>query len=342
MTGIDLRPLFSLEEAERIALNYFDLFRDLSELPSERDQNFLVTNRDDAKFVLKISNRGEPKGVLRFQNQVLNRIKRNNSTITVPEVVRSIKGKKINRISDTNNHKHFVRLLTYLPGQVMATVDGPKEELQLELGSYLGHLDKALTGYWHPMARRPLLWSLYRAVEVIQDGMSYLKDSERVAIVESFLNDYQANGAPILNELPSGVIHNDANDHNVIVSRSHSGKLQIGGLIDFGDMVYGPYVYEPAVAAAYAMLGEDDVIAAASRVIEGYHRVLQLGPSEVEIFYYLIAIRLCTSVAMSAMRREMSPNNEYLKISEKPAWHALYQLIAFEPHQVANRFLEAC
>ncbi len=342
MTSIDLRPLFTLEEAETIALNYFSSIRELSELPSERDQNFLVTANNYSRFVLKLSNRGESKGVLRFQNQVLNQIKRNNSSITVPEVVRSIKGKKISRISDKEDRKYFVRLLTYLPGQVMATVDGPTDELQVDLGIYLGHLDKALAGYWHPMARRPLLWSLYRAVEVIQDGKSYLKDSEQAAIVESFLNDFQAYVAPILNELPSGVIHNDANDHNVIVSRSESGKLQIGGLIDFGDMLYGPYVYEPSVAAAYAMLGEGDVLAAASRIIDGYHRIFPLRLSEVEILHYLIAIRLCTSVVMSAMRREMSPDNEYLMISENSAWHALYQLIALEPHQVANRFLEVC
>lgn len=342
MTSIDLRPLFSIDQAERIALTYFGLSGDISELPSERDQNFFVRNKDDSKFVLKISNGGELKGVLRFQNQVLNRIKRSDSSIAVPTVVRSVKGKKISWISDTEDRKHFVRLLTYLPGQVMASVDGPKDELQVDLGDYLGHLDKALAGYWHPMARRPLLWSVYRAAKVIEGGLSYLKDSEQVAIVDSFLIDYQANVVPILNELRSGVIHNDANDHNVIVSRSNSGKLRIGGLIDFGDLVYGPYVYEPAVAAAYAMLGEDNVIVAASRIIEGYHRIFPLRPNELEIIYYLITIRLCTSVVLSARRREISRDSEYLTISEKTAWQALIQLIALEPGQVANRFLEVC
>ena len=57
---------------------------------------------------------------------------------------------------------------------------------------------------------------------------------------------------PRLNALPWQVIHNDANDHNVIVSADR----RTVSLIDFGDIVYAPRVCGLAVACAYAMLGQ--------------------------------------------------------------------------------------
>jgi Ser/Thr protein kinase RdoA (MazF antagonist) len=67
--------------------------------------------------------------------------------------------------------------------------------------------------------------------------------------------------------LRHGVIHGDANDHNVLAERD-----RMTGLLDFGDMVHTAIVCELAVALAYAMLGERDPLAAAGAVIRGYHR----------------------------------------------------------------------
>ena len=42
-------------------------------------------------------------------------------------------------------------------------------------------------------------------------------------------------------------------------------------VIDFGDMHLGMTVSEVAIAAAYAMLGKEDVLSAAASVVSGYH-----------------------------------------------------------------------
>ena len=67
--------------------------------------------------------------------------------------------------------------------------------------------------------------------------------------------------------LRQGVIHGDANDHNVLAEPD-----RMTGLLDFGDMVHSAIVCDLAVALAYAMLGERDPLAAAGAVIRGYHR----------------------------------------------------------------------
>jgi len=51
--------------------------------------------------------------------------------------------------------------------------------------------------------------------------------------------------------------------------------------IAFGDMVRSCLVGDLAVAAAYAMLGKPDPVAAAASIVRGYHRILPLAEDEM-------------------------------------------------------------
>ena len=55
--------------------------------------------------------------------------------------------------------------------------------------------------------------------------------------------------APRLDTLPKGAIHNDGNDHNILVLDG-----EMAGLLDFGDMVSSALVCEVANTAAYCIL----------------------------------------------------------------------------------------
>ena len=54
-----------------MAEELFGIRATASELPSERDQNFLLTDEADRKFVLKIANPGESRAFLEAENSVL-------------------------------------------------------------------------------------------------------------------------------------------------------------------------------------------------------------------------------------------------------------------------------
>ena len=80
---------------------------------------------------------------------------------------------------------------------------------------------------------------------------------------------------PLRDALPRSVIHNDANDYNVMVSPSLEGT-RLSGLIDFGDLTRGWRAAEVAVAAAYGMMELHDPVAAACAVARGYSVVTPL------------------------------------------------------------------
>ena len=119
---------------------------------------------------------------------------------------------------------------------------------------------------------------------------------------------------PRLNALPWQVIHNDANDHNVIVSADR----RTISLIDFGDIVYAPRVCGLAVACAYAMLGQPRPVRAILPLVAGYHEESPLLPAELAPLYDLIRTRLAMSVLHAVDQQRDDPDNEYLAISQEP------------------------
>ena len=116
----------------------------------------------------------------------------------------------------------------------------------------------------------------------------------------------------------------------------------MSGLLDFGDMHHGLLVAEPAVAAAYALLGQEDPLAAAAAVVGGYHAAFPLEEEEIRHLFALVSARLAVSVTTSAMRATRAPGDPYVTVSEAPAWEALERLDRVHPRFAHYAFREAC
>jgi Ser/Thr protein kinase RdoA (MazF antagonist) len=129
------------------------------------------------------------------------------------------------------------------------------------------------------------------------------------------------------------VIHNDANDHNVLVS---DDARSISGLLDLGDAVWSAVLNELAVAAAYAALDAPDPLAVIATVARGWDDVLPLSAADRRSLVELVALRLATSVSLSAHQSRLDPDDPYLTISERPAWDLLGVLVDIEPAAAAR------
>ena len=108
--------------------------------------------------------------------------------------------------------------------------------------------------------------------------------------------------------------------------RTAHWQQEVTGVIDFGDMVYTQTVNEVAIACAYAMLDKADPLAAAKSIVGGYHQVYPLTEPELAVLFDLIRMRLCMSVCHCAHQSHQEPENEYLRISERPAWALFHKL----------------
>lgn len=281
-------PDFSVASAEAIAEELFGVRGRAQSLPSERDQNFLVTDRAGEKFVLKIANGLESRAFLEAENAVLRHVGSRVSFCQSP--VSSVV---------TVGDAYFARLVRYLPGVPLAQIRQTPELLR-DLGRKLGQLDHALSDFDHPAVHRNFHWDLANGNRIIDEFAT-------TAIVSQCRVEFD--GA-----LRRSVIHGDANDYNVLVDPE---RMVVTGLLDFGDMVYSYTVGDLAIAIAYAVLDKSDPRAAADEVIKGYTSEFELIDEEMEMLWPLVRLRLAMSVCIAAYQLREQPENEYLRISQK-------------------------
>ncbi len=313
-------------------LNILELHYGLSEPTIEgmegyASSNFLV-QAGGRKMVGKV-HPGEEAWVLQHESTVLRTLEGDHPG-KFPRPIPTSTGEDWVATDD-----RIFRLLTYLEGRFLAEV-GHTPELFADLGAFLARMDLRLQRL--PAAGlegRPLLWDLqqlHRSMEYLP----YIPDSARRKVAVYFYQQYREEVEPRLSGLRKSIIQNDANDWNLLTD----GR-SITGLIDFGDMVYGPLVQELAVALTYALLGKADPLPWADPVIEGYHSVLPLHTEELDLLYYLIAGRLCMSVCNSAYAKTLKPESAYITVSEEQAWALLHRWLAINPQAAADRFRKA-
>lgn len=332
------RPSFTQAEAEHMAANLYGLTAVAHPLPSERDQNFLLTTPTQEQFVLKITGLSETAVILEMQNQAMTHVRHHwpaADTAPCPQVITAVSGQTITTISQ-NGASYPVRLITYLPGTLYADLPAQDAHLQRSYGRFLGQLNQTLATFAHPAAHRYLQWNLTQAAFISGYTQNIAQPDDR-ALVEKWLAHFTTAVAPQLPSLRHQIIHNDANDHNVLTN----GR-RVNAIIDFGDMVYAPTVCESAIGAAYALLGQPDPLLAAAQVVAGYHSANPLTDAEIALLFPLILMRLCVSVTVASTNQLAHPNDAYLQISAQPAWQALRQLDATAPDFASAIFRHTC
>ncbi len=335
------KPFFTVEEASRIAVGLYGLHVEARTLPGERDCNFHLKTETGQELVLKIAPDVEHLETIDLQNKALEHLAARDPSLLLPHVYVTTEGKTIGTVIKTDGTPHFVRLLTYIPGNVLAETRPHTPELLYSLGSMMGKMDYALQDFSHAAAHRRLKWDLQHTTW-IHDYLQYIDQPEHRAIVEHFLAQFEAQVLPLLPKLRMSVIHSDANDYNVLIGVTDEGARRVISVLDFGDMVYTYTICELAIACAYAMLHKSDPIAAATHIIFGYHKAFALSEAEIEVLYLLICARLCISVVNSAYQQKVEPENDYLLISERPAWTLLEQLVNVHPRLAHYTFRSAC
>ena len=84
---------------------------------------------------------------------------------------------------------------------------------------------------------------------------------------------------------------------------------------------------ELAIACAYSMLDAPEPRRVAAQIRRGYERQRPLKEIEATVLPDLIIGRLCCSVLLSAEARSRAPEDDYLTISEAPAFTLLERLL---------------
>jgi len=337
--GVDPRsvnkPNVSENEAANFVATHYGFKVDyLNSLPSYDDVNFYVKSGSN-EYVLKISNAFETKINLDLQNKAMRHLF--DHGVSVPSPVLSISGEEIISLNAKSGQTLFIRILTYLPGTLLSDVT-LTPDLCFNFGKSLGKMDRVFQEFQHPAAHRYMAWDLSNAKKVILAHLPVVQESERRDLIHYFIKQYEAKVEPILPIIRKSIIHGDPNDHNLLVTQN-GNTYQIGGVLDFGDIVYAHTVNEISVAAAYAMLGKPNPIEVMVWMVEGYYNEFSLSRVELESIFLLSCMRLCTSAVMGVYNIGLQPENrEYLEVHSKPAWEMLNKMRNVKPEEVFALF----
>ncbi|WP_286233521.1 aminotransferase class III-fold pyridoxal phosphate-dependent enzyme [Thalassotalea sediminis] len=313
-------PKFTVEALSTQLQHYYQLTGQLSPLASYCDQNFLL-DTGQQRYVVKVANSAELKIGLAMQNSAMKHLAEKG--LPVPQAQENITGLGITEINDDENNTFYLRVLSYLSGDFYAQANSEviTPPLWQNLGQFMAKVTMALTDFHHQGAYRYFDWDLAHGFAICQDKKQNLSATQQ-DVVTHFLTLYQTQTMPVLAKLPRSVIHNDANDHNLLINNIENPNSIIG-LIDFGDMVFSHTINELAITAAYAMMEQSNPIETLKHVVAGYHQIYPLNNDEFDVLVSLIMLRLCTSVCNAALAIKQQPDNNYLKVSIAPAWQLL-------------------
>ncbi len=231
--------------------------------------------------------------------------------------------------------KNIIRLLSFLEGTFVGDVTIAKT-IAKSIGTFLGKMDIQLEKFDdYVLKARTWEWDLQH-FHLNKKFLPFIENRRNRSLVHYFFQQYEIHVAPFLPVLRKQVIHNDANEWNLLLKGA-----RVSGIIDFGDLTYAPLVNEVAIAMTYIAYDKDNPLVWACSVLQGYHDSVPLKEDEIALLYYLIAARLCTSVCNAAYAKRMHPENSYVAVSEENAWAMLYRWIKLNPVMVNQEFRSA-
>ena len=338
-------PQFSEVEAIEIARDRWGLDAAAAPLVSERDQNFRLSCRDGAEYVLKIANAAEDPQVTEFQVEALLYIAERSAAdrirLAVPEILPTTGGEPTIRL-ESGQGSHTARVVTFLPGVPLGERTA-SPRLARNMGAYLANLGRTLAGFAHPASAQSLLWDIQQALR-LRDLVGYVAYPAAAAAVSDALNDFERFAMPVLPSLRSQVIHSDMNPDNVLVSADDPDT--VAGIIDFGDMIFAPLVADVAIACSYLRVADGDPLRLIAEFVAGYHRNVPLTTSELDVLFELIQARLSASITILDWRSSTRPGEDpYLarrSTGEGSAHHFLERLREIPRQHARQLFKQVC
>lgn len=262
----------------------------LHPLGGNEDINFLVDTRDGARYVIKAS--ATPRSALEAQTAALEFLTRAVATFDVPSPRRTVDGEAV---VDIGGSHPFVRVLSFVPGNMSVGSRRVAPGLGAALGSVSGEMVALLAPFSHPGLVEGGDWDLREAERVIGDDPTlgpFLAESlERTASLT----------------LPVQVIHGDLTEDNVALL----SEGDFAGVIDFGDLAPSWAVAELAVTLTSLLAHDGPVMGEVLGAVAAFHARRPLTHDEARAVWPLVVRRALVLEAGAARVLGADPTNEY-------------------------------
>ena len=331
-------PDVSLDEARQLLHTCYGVEGEVRALGGERDLNFHVA-AENGEFIFKISNAADGEDVVGLQVDVLRHIRQRDPSLPVPEVLPGPDGLAMHRVTTASGSSHILRLVSYLPG--VPVEDAPVTlRTWREIGALMGRLNVALGSFYHPAARaNDHPWDIASCLR-FQPLTRHIADPSARTLVDSMFERFRDHVKPRLDATRHQVIHQDAHCGNVLVDPDNPERIT--GLIDFGDMVFGPIVADLAIVPDRTAHSEDDLLDVICNAAAGFDDAFPLLENEVDLLFDVICARYALGATIVAARNELHGDQPRHLDSNTAFVEALDQLMSIGTEAGTRRIRRAC
>lgn len=306
-------PQFSLNQVKAIVVDLYRIDGDYKELNCERDISYRIRTKGGAAYVVKISNAAEPEGIVDFQIKALKHIVEQDSDLRVPHVIHTKDDKPFDSIQSDSGDRHMIRMLTYMEGDAMDDTPAAfNPKTRYNIGVMVGRLTKSLRNFYHPYAGSNVhLWDMSHCLE-LRPHIKCLPDGPTRELCSMILDRAERFILPQLKKTRWQVVHHDANPDNVLLDQKD--PTRVVGVIDFGDMLFGPVVAD-LVAASDSFDDDDtDPLDALCSTAAGYDSSFPLEENEIDLVYDMMLIYLLINTVIIGARDALSDGSEKVYI----------------------------
>lgn len=327
------------DQAERIAREKYGLSGKAEWLWGEKDSNYRLTLDDGREYLFKVLNPAENPAMTNMHSQALLHVEAADPGIPIQRIIRTLDGEADFRMTDDEGGTRGVRMVTFAPG--ISQKSQPHSPIQrYRVGVLLGRMQKALEGFTHEAAGHRITWDMSHAAG-LRELLPVFEDEAQRVRLERAMADFETLIAPRMSELPAQVIHNDFNMENILVSEDDPDE--ISGIIDFGDMVHAPILFDVAVGAAYQMGDAADPVEAMCDFLKGYATEKALSDEEITLLYPAVVTRMLMRLAIPEWRARLFPEHRALYTRNSPTvWAQFARLDAISKDDAVKRLAAAC
>jgi Ser/Thr protein kinase RdoA (MazF antagonist) len=327
------------DQAERIAREKYGLHGTAEWLWGEKDSNYRLTLDDGTTYLLKILNPAENPDMTSMHSQALLHVEAADPGIPIQRIIRTIDGEADFRMTDDDGGTRGVRMVTFVPG-VSQRSQPHSAHQRHRIGVLLARMQKALQGFTHAAAGHRITWDMSHAAG-LRDLLSAFDRQEERERLERAVNDFEVKILPRMPHLRAQVIHNDFNMENILVNESDPDT--ISGIIDFGDMVHAPLLFDVGVGAAYQIGHAGDPVEAICDFLKGYATEATLEQEEIELLHTAVTTRLLMRLVIPEWRGKLFPEFREVYTRNSPTvWAQFARLDAISKDDAIARFAAAC
>lgn len=302
-------PTFHDSELQAILDREFGVTGSMKRLEGERDQNTHVRTADGTEYVLKISSPHEAPQSVDFQIQALEHLREVDPGLPVPRHIPSRGGGFSSVVKDAGGSTHFVRLLTFVPGEPMLDLTAPALHTIRQIGELCGRLCRALSGFDHPAAAHFMAWDMMNGLLNADSFVEKYLPKDMAADLAPELRRLSEESLPAMARFPSQVIHSDVHAGNLLVDPDRPDR--VCGIIDFGDMIKRPLVVDLAGSLASFTERDPDVVTVSRAYIEGFEKHLTVPDEQIAVLYDALWARHILSVLLFRFRlEEVGPDEQ--------------------------------